>query len=84
MFKIFMLSVWAAGAFYLVKSYSSGLTQMATFQRVCLMSFKDTALAGPWEGFKDPSDVLFWYNFGAVLTLVIYVFFTKQVIKEFI
>jgi hypothetical protein len=83
MFRIFMLSVWAGGAYFLAKSYFSGIAQFSQYQHAAQQSVKDLAMAGPWAGFKDMSDMGMWFHIAALITLILYAMFTKQVWKEF-
>lgn len=83
MFRIFMLSLWAGGAYFLAKSYMAGMAESAQYQHAAQKALSDAALGGPWAGFKDMSDLGMWFQIGAVLTLVLYAMFTKQVWKEY-
>ena len=83
MFRIFMLTIWALGAIFLIHSYFAGIPQMGNFQAIATDSMKDLLNAGPYANARNMSDLPFYYHFGAFLIFFVYLIFTKQILKEF-
>jgi len=83
MFRIFMLSVWAGGAYFLIKSYVVGVTELPIYQRAAHEAVKNWTITGPFASYKDMGDFGMWFHIGALISLLIYGAFTKQVWKEF-
>lgn len=84
MFRIFMISVWAAGTYYLIKSYVSGVANISMWKgdlQHTSDKLHNTSFIG--ASFNNMSDLTFWFNFGAIVVLVMYAVFTKQIWKEF-
>jgi hypothetical protein len=79
MFRTFMLALWVFSGYFLGKSYFRGLAEFNSYQKASTKAFHDTALGGPWAGFKDMGDMMMWYQIAAVVTLVIFVIFSKEV-----
>jgi hypothetical protein len=83
MFRFFMISVWAAGAYFLATSYVRGLAQLSGMQASATKAMADTALGGPFEGFKNMGDMGVWFHIAAIISIALYALFSKQIWKEF-
>ena len=83
MFRVFMLALWAGIGIFLVKSYVTGIPLIPQYAAEWQKGLSDTALGGPFAGFKNTSGLGVWFQIAAAVVFALYAAFSIQIMKEF-